>query len=215
MTVSVLLVDDHQLVRDGLRAIIEKVSDIEVVGDAKDGHEAVKMTKETNPDVVIMDVAMPNLSGIEATRKIVDSKSKSSVVALSMHRDRRYVLRMFEAGAQGYLLKECASEELIKAIRTVAGGVPYFSPSISSVIIDELRDISLRKLKPRPSLLTDREREVLQPIVEGRNVKEIAGLLNVSIKTIEAHRRNMMRKVGVASIAELVRWTIREGYTDP
>ncbi len=213
MNVKVLLADDHKIVRDGLRTLLEKHPEIEVVGEAEDGRETVQLVRELSPEVVIMDIAMPDLNGIEATRQIIAEHPNVKVIALSMHSDRRFISEMLKAGASAYLLKDCAFEELEGAIRTVGKNKVYLSPAIAGVVIE-----NYIRNAPKPessvfSLLSDREREVLQLMAEGKTTKEIASHLHVSIKTIETHRTNIMTKLDIHSIAELTKYAIREGLT--
>jgi DNA-binding NarL/FixJ family response regulator len=211
--VKVLLADDHKIVRDGLRTLLEKHAEIQVVGEAEDGRETVLQTRKLLPDIVIMDIAMPELNGIEATRQILSESPDVKVIALSMHSDRRFVTEMLKAGASAYLLKDCAFEELVIAIRTVLKGKIYLSPGIAGVVIESYIKSTPRSEVSVFSLLSDREREVLQLMAEGRTTKEIASHLNVSIKTVETHRTNIMTKLDIHSIAELTKYAIREGLT--
>lgn len=213
MTIKVLLADDHKIVRDGLRTLLEKHADIAVLGEAEDGREALQLAGKLSPDVVVMDIAMPELNGIEATRQILSEHPGIKIVALSMHSDKRFVSEMLKAGASAYLLKDCAFEELITAIRTIMKGKIYLSPGIAGVVLaDYIR--SDRKSEPSVfSQLSDREREVLQLMAEGKTTKEVAAHLNVSIKTVETHRTNIMTKLDIHSIAELTKYAVREGLT--
>ena len=209
----ILLVDDHKIVREGLRSLLETEPGFEVIAEASDGRTAVQMAHEQTPDVVVMDIAMPHLNGIEATRQIVNDHRNTKVIALSMHSDRRFMSEMLKAGASGYLLKDAASEELIQSIRTVVNGKVYLSPQIADVVVDDY----LRRLPDaEPTVfakLTAREREVLQLMSEGKATKQIAALLHVSIKTVETHRRQLMEKLNLHSVAELTKYAIREGLT--
>lgn len=213
MKTRVLIADDHKIVRDGLRTLLEKSSEIEVVAEAEDGRTAVDLAKELSPDVVIMDVAMPDLNGIEATRKIMAEHTGAKVVALSMHSDRRFVAEMLKAGASAYLLKDCAFEELVTAIKTVTKNKVYLSPGIAGVVIENYIRQAVKTEPSAFSLLSDREREVLQLMAEGKTTKEIASHLRVSIKTVETHRMNIMTKLNIHSVAELTKYAIREGLT--
>ncbi|MBS3762778.1 MAG: response regulator [Candidatus Brocadiia bacterium] len=213
MAIRVLLADDHLIMREGLSSLVNEQADMQVVDTASDGREAVKLADEIMPDIIIMDVAMPHLNGVEATRKIRENSELVRVIALSMHEDREYVARMLEAGASGYLLKDCAFEELIEAIRTVLSGSTYLSPKIAGTVVDDyLRHLPRNEISTSVDL-TPREREVLQLLAEGRTTREIANELDVSPKTIETHRRNTMKKVGVDSIAQLTKYAIKEGLT--
>lgn len=213
MALKILLADDHKIVRDGLRNLLEKQADIVVAGEAEDGREALQMTRKLSPDVVIMDIAMPDLNGIEATRLILSENHDVKIVVLSMHSDKRYVSEMLKAGASAYLLKDCAFEELITAIRTIMKGKIYLSPGISEVLIEDYFKKGQKTDSSVFSLLSDREREVLQLMAEGRTSKEIAAHLYVSIKTVETHRTNIMSKLDIHNIAELTKYAIREGLT--
>ena|SRR2546423_1819771 len=213
MGMRILLADDHQIVREGLRGLLQQEGDMEVIGEAADGRAAVQMTHDMSPDVVVMDVGMPGLNGIEATRQIMNKEPDAKVVALSMHADRRFMGEMLKAGAKGYLLKDGAFEELANAIRSVVADKVYLSPRIADVVVD---DYVRRQNGVEPSAfakLTPREREVLQLMAEGRATKEIAMDLHVSIKTIETHRRQIMEKLQIYSVAELTKYAIREGLT--
>lgn len=214
MSPRILLADDHKIMRDGLRGLIQKQRNMEVIGETEDGEKTVRMARKLSPDVVVMDVGMPNLNGIEATRQIVSERQNIKVIGLSMHSDRRYVTEMLKAGASGYLLKDAAFEELMEAIRTVMKGRTYLSPAIAETVVDEYKRTAVEKGASAFSLLTDREREVLQQIAEGKATKEIAAALFVSVKTIETHRRQLMEKTGCHSVAELTKYAVREGLTD-
>jgi len=213
MGVKVLLADDHKIVRDGLRTLLEKNAEVKVVGEAEDGRTAVQLAKKLSPDIVIMDVAMPDLNGIEATRQVVAEHPGIKVIAVSMHSDKRFVAEMLKAGASAYLSKDYAFDELEKVIRTVMANKIYLSPDISGVVVE-----SYVRHTPKPestafSLLSDREREVLQLVAEGKTAKEIAEHLHVSIKTVETHRTNIMTKLNIHRVAELTKYAIREGLT--
>jgi DNA-binding NarL/FixJ family response regulator len=210
-TIRVLLADDHKIIRDGLKTLIDKEAGMEVVGEAENGRKTIRLVQKLRPNVVVMDVTMPDMNGIDATRKIAEEVQGVRVIGLSMHSDRRYVLGMLEAGACGYLLKDCAFEELAGAIRNVAGGNTYLSPRIAEVVVKGYLDKTPGPSTGMGSALTPREREVLQLLAEGMAAKEIAGHLNVSVKTVETHRRNMMEKLGMRSIAELTKYAVREG----
>jgi DNA-binding NarL/FixJ family response regulator len=213
MSIRVLLVDDHALLREGLRSLLEKQPDVEVVGEADDGRRARERVAELSPDIVIMDVSMPKLSGIEATRQITNEFPAVKVIALSIHSKRRFVADMLSAGAAGYILKECLFDELIQAIQAVAAGGRYLSPKITDVVVDDyVKRLSGGVDSPLASL-TSREREVLQLVAEGESTKQIAMELHVSTKTIEANRRQIMEKLDMHSVAELTKYAIREGLT--
>lgn len=208
---KVLLVDDHKMMRDGLKAILDKAM-IEVIGEAANGQDAVRLARSLRPDVVVMDISMPDLNGIDATRRLVAEIRGIKVIGLSMNADRRYVVAMFKAGALGYLLKNSASDELLQAVRAVADGLTYVSPSIASVVVDMLDDDTRLRTHP-PKVLSTREREVLQLLAEGNASKEIAVHLGISVATVESHRRQIMDKLGLRTIAELTKYAIREGLT--
>jgi len=210
--VRVLLADDHQILRQGLRTLLEREPDVRVVGEATDGREAVAQAAALRPDVVVMDLSMPGLNGIEATRRIVAAQPKTKVVGLSMHADRQYVRAMFEVGAAGYLLKNSAYEELLSALRVVVGGRPFVSPAIADVVLDALR-VGAREAAAAPAELTAREREVLQLLAEGHTSKEIAAQMCIALSTVETYRRHIMIKLDLHSIAELTRYAIRRGLT--
>ncbi len=213
MDTRVLLADDHQLMRQGLRSLVVKTDGLKVVGEATNGRAAVEKVKELSPNVVIMDVSMPDLNGIEATRQISDIASNTKVIGLSMHSDRQYVGKMLEEGAHGYLLKECAFEELETAIKTVMGGRTYLSPEIADVVIENYVRGMPAKDPSAFTQLTPREREVLQLLVEGKSTRKAANTLGISVKTIETHRRNIMQKLDIHNIAELTKYAIQEGIT--
>ncbi|MFA4835571.1 MAG: response regulator transcription factor [Dehalococcoidia bacterium] len=213
MKIRVIIADDHQIVRQGLRSLLENQPDIEVIAEASDGQEVVRLAQEMSPDVVVMDVAMPNLNGIEATRQIVARVPGAKVISLSMYADSRFVSRMLEAGACGYVLKDCAFEELNQAINIVVANQIYLSPKIAGMVVKDYIH-QLQEDKPSPfSVLTPRERATLQLMVEGKTTKEIASNLSVSVKTIESYRKEIMDKLDIHSIAELTKYAIREGLT--
>jgi len=213
MDIKIIVADDHKIVRDGLRALLEEQTGMKVIAEAENGRQAVILSRKLCPDIVIMDVGMPDLNGIEATRQITSDGENVRVVALSMHSDRRFVAQMFKAGASAYLLKDCAFEELAQALTVVLTGQTYLSPEITgSVMEDYLHHLSNTDSSGF-TLLTTREREVLQLLAEGKTTKEIASQLNVSIKTIETHRQQIMNKLKVRSLAELTKYAIREGLT--
>lgn len=210
---NILLVDDHQMMRDGLRAVLEKESDLHVVGEAADGRTALGLCATLRPDLVVMDIAMPELNGIEATRQLTAQHPRIRVVALSMNADRRYVVAMFEAGAWGYLVKSSASEELIRAIRAVANDEKYVSPSVASAVVDRFVLGARAPQKAPVSDLSPREREVLQLLAEGLTSKEIAQRLSLAVSTVETHRKQIMSKLELRSVAELTKFAIRAGLT--
>ena len=213
MSIRVLLIDDHRIVREGLRGLLEKEADMEVIAEAEDGLAVLGLVQEMSPDIVIMDVAMPNLNGIEATRQIIAKVPDIKVLALSMYSDKRFVTGMLSAGASGYLLKDCAFEELIQAIRVVAANRTYLSPMVADIVVKDYLYCLEKTDSSAFSILTAREREVLQLLAEGRTVKDIASDLCLSIKTIETHRQHIMNKLNIHSIAELTKYAISEGLT--
>jgi two-component system, NarL family, response regulator NreC len=209
-SVRVLLVDDHGIVRKGVRSLLESEPGVKIVGEATDGLQAVRLAEELAPDVVVMDIAMPLLSGIEATARIVKARPEVGVIILSMHSDETYLARALKAGARGYLLKESAEDVLVQAVHTVVQGRPFFSPEISQFLVDDyLRQA--RQGGPHDSyeLLTDREREVLRLLAEGKTNKEVATLLDLSVYTVETHRTNLMKKLDLHNTAELVLYSVR------
>ena len=214
MTIRIMLADDHKMIRDGLRALLEKQRDLQVIAEAADGQNAVRTARKVSPDVVVIDIGMPDLNGIEATRQISALPHKPKIIGLSMHADRRYVTQMLKAGASGYLLKDSAFEELVKAIATVMKGQVYLSPQIAGTVLDEYRRTAKEDDGTVFSVLTEREREVLQQIAEGCSTKEIAAELSISVKTIETHRRQIMEKLKLHSVAELTKYAVKEGLTD-
>ena len=213
MPTKVLLVDDHAIIRQGLSSLLEKQPDIKVVGSVEDGRKAVDIARELAPDIVIMDISMPNLNGIDAARKIIGEIGDVKVIALSIHSSRHFVAEMLRAGASGYILKECLFDELLDAIKTVLNGGIYLSPRITGVVIDDYVKHLSTQYQPEGTVLTEREREVLQFLSEGKSTKQIALQLHVSSKTIESNRRNIMDKLGVNSVAELTKYAVREGLT--
>jgi DNA-binding NarL/FixJ family response regulator len=210
---KILIADDHKIMREGLRTLLEKQVDFQVVAEAGDGRTAVKMALKFSPDLIVMDASMPDMNGIEATRQIVSNIPGTKIIALSMHSDRQYIVEMLKAGASGYVLKDCAFDELIYAIRLVLDDVMYLSPKITDAILTEyINDVPFKNITAFSSL-TNREREVLQLIAEGNTTKEIAALLGVSIKTVETHRQQLMNKLKIHSIAGLTKYAVREGLT--
>ena len=208
--IRILLADDHALVRHGFRMILAAQADMEIAGEAGNGREAVELAEKLKPDVVVMDVTMPELNGIEATRRLIELSPRTRVLALSMHKDNVYVREILRAGARGYLLKDSADADLIAAVRAVAKGEGYLSPGVSDAVLSDYR----RHVTDPLDLLTTREREVLQMIAEGKTNKEIATSLNLSVYTIEAHRGRVMEKLNLHSTGELVRFAVRSGLID-
>jgi len=209
--VRILLCDDHKMMRDGLRAILEKEG-LDVVGEASNGHDAIELARLLRPQIVVMDISMPDLNGIDATRCLVAELRGIKVIGLSMNADQRYVIAMFKAGSVGYLLKNAASDELIRAVRAVAAGLTYVSPSIGAVVVDNVVGPASLVTAPKKAL-SSREREVLQLLAEGNSSKEIASRLSVSVATVESHRRQIVDKLNIHSIAQLTKYAIREGLT--
>lgn len=214
MSIRIVLADDHSILRDGISRSLEQEKDIEVVGQAADGLTAVQLVRKLKPDVIVMDIGMPELNGLEATRQITKEFPEVKVVGLSMHSGDKYVREMFKAGACGYVLKNCPFEELVMAIRTVANGNPYISPSISSMMIQEYVTKSENE-KNVFSILSSREREVLQQLAEGKTTKQAGMTLHISPKTVEAHRLNIMSKLGFDNVPQLTKYAIQEGLTEP
>lgn len=212
MSIKVILADDHKILRQGLRVLLEDQPDIEVVGEAGDGRTAMRLARDLSPDIVIMDIAMPDLNGIGATERIMEDLPNVQVIALSMHSNRRFVAEMFEAGASGYLLKDCALEELVSAIRTVAAGQTYLSAEITGVVVEDYVR-HLKNIDLGISQLTPREREVLQLMAEGKDTSQIASTLNVTAKTVRTHRRNIRQKLDIHNPAKLTKYAIRVGLT--
>jgi DNA-binding NarL/FixJ family response regulator len=212
--IRVLIADDHQIVRDGLRSLLEKEPDIEVIAAVEDGRTTVRLVEELQPDAVIMDISMPGLNGIEATRKITHDFPNIKIIALSMHDDGRFVTNMLKAGASGYLLKDCAFKELTKAIHVVVRtGKSYLSPDITDVVVSSYVTGTPGSEPLLYTALTPREREVLQLVVEGKTSSQIAAILYVSVKTVETHRTQLMRKLKINNLADLVKYAIKEGIT--
>ena len=214
MTIRVLIADDHQIVRQGLRTLLEREPDLKVVAQSEDGRSTVRLARELAPEVIIMDVAMPDLNGIEATRQIVTERPQVKVIALSMYADRRFVVNMLKAGASGYLLKDCAYEELVRAIRVVMAHKTYLSPGVTDIVVrDYVQGAPPDQGASVFSLLSPREREVLQLMSEGKSTIQIADSLHVSVKTVETHRQQVMHKLNIHNVAGLTKYAIREGLT--
>jgi len=213
MSIKIILADDHKITREGLATMLNSQTDMEVIGEAETGRSAVKLAKELAPDVVVMDITMPDLNGIEATRKICGETKKTRVIGLSMHSDKRFVKGMFEAGASGYLLKDCAFEELARAVRVVAEDQAYLSPAVTNLVLGEFLKRPAAGEFSKASRLSPREREILQLIAEGMSTKVMAHDLGLSVKTIETHRRQIMEKLGIHNVAELTKFAIKEGLT--
>ena len=211
MSIRILLADDHKITRQGLRSLLEKQPDMEVVAEAEEGRTAVRLVRELVPNVVIMDVTMPGLNGMEATRQIVGEFPNVKIIALSMHSDSLFVTEMLRSGASGYLLKDCAFEELERAIRTVVADKTFLSPTISGVVVDDYLHRLSKADFSDSEVLTNREREVLQLMAEGKSTKQIALRLHISVKTVETHRRQIMNKLDIHTVAELTKYGIRKG----
>jgi two-component system, NarL family, response regulator NreC len=210
--VRIFLADDHTVMRGGIRLVLERQPDLHVVGEASDGRETVNAVERLHPDVVVMDIAMPNLNGIEATRQILANGVAVSIVVLSMHSDEEYVLRALKAGARGYLLKESAEADLIAAVRAVISGKSFFSPAVSRLLVEDyVRQLQDRDIEDSYELLTTRERETLQLVAEGKSNKDIANLLNLSVYTVETHRSNIMEKLNLHGVPELILYAVRKG----
>lgn len=208
----ILLADDHKLLRSGLRLLLERQPDMTVVAEADDGREAVRNAATSKPDVVVLDIGMPNLNGIEACVQITQENSAIAVVMLSMHSDESYVLRALKAGARAYLLKDSAESDLVRAIHAVAEGKSYFSPAVSKVLLEDyVRKLQRAGVEDSFELLTSREREILQLVAEGKSNKEVANLLNLSVYTVETHRSNLMQKLNLRGVPELILYAVRKG----
>ena len=207
----VVLADDHRIVREGLRLQLGKDPRFEVAGEASDGREAVRLAAELKPQVVIMDIGMPGLNGIEATAQIVRHQPRTAVIILSMHSDESYLVRALNAGAKGYLLKETANIDLLRAVESAAQGKPFFSPAIARVLLEDyVRQLQQRGLQDSYDLLTGREKEILQLLAEGKSNKEVAAMLNLSPYTVETHRTHIMQKLNLHSTAEIVLYAVRK-----
>ena len=215
MTIKILLADDHKIVFDSLKSLLDRQPDMEVVGGAENGRVAVEQVHELKPDVVIMDVTMPNLNGIEATRQITGQYPEIKVVALSMHSDKQFVTGILSAGASGYLTKNCSFDELVKAVRLVAENKKYLCPDVTGIVIEESLSGASDKDSSAADLLTSREREILQLLAEGKTIKQIAEQLFLSIKTIYTHRDQIMKKLHVENMAELTKLALRDGLIAP
>jgi DNA-binding NarL/FixJ family response regulator len=207
----VLLADDHSIVRRGLRSLLEDAG-VSVVGEAADGLEAIRLAEEHLPDVLILDVAMPRLNGIEVAARTQKLTKRPGVIMLSMHADESYIIRALAAGARGYLLKSATDEDLLPAVKAVAAGKPFFSPAVTGVLVEDyVRRLQMRGLTDSFHLLTDREKEVLQLLAEGRSNKEVATLLDLGLSTVETHRANLMQKLNLHNTAEIVLYAVRKG----
>ncbi len=214
MPITVFIADDHRLMRDGLRRVLSEEADFQIVGEADNGRETVKQVRKLAPEVVIMDVGMPDLNGVDATSQICHSDVDTKVLALSMHGDGQHVRGMLQAGASGYVLKDCAAEELATAIRTIKGNKVYVSPDVAGVIVgDYVQHLSGTATTTDGPVLSTREREVLQLVAEGKSTSQIGSAMHISVKTVETHRKRLMDKLELRSVAELTKYAIREGIT--
>lgn len=210
--IRIVLADDHVVMRNGLKLLLERQPNFEVAGEAANGREAVEICEELKPDVLVVDIAMPNLNGIEAARQIAAKLPQTAIVILSMHSDESYVLRALKAGARAYLLKDSAEADLINAIRAVSEGKAFFSPAISKMLVDDyVRRLEQRGVDDSYELLTTREREILQLLAEGKSNKEVAAMLNLSLYTVETHRGNILQKLNLHSVPELILYAVRKG----
>ena len=211
MKIKILIADDHKILRTGMRSMIEKEPDLEVVGEAENGITAVQMACDLNPDVVIMDIAMPGINGVDATREILSKAPEIKVLALSTYSEKQFIFAMLKAGALGYLVKDCAFEELVSAVRSVAENKIYIAPKVLNIVVKEYLNNKSQELPKDDVQLTPRERDVLRLITKGKNTKEIASELYVSVKTIETHRQNIMNKLGIHNVAELTLYAVQIG----
>jgi two-component system response regulator NreC len=211
-TIRILLADDHTVMRSGLRLLLERQPNLSVIGEAADGREAVNLAAAEQPDVVVMDIAMPHLNGVEAARQIVNHNPKVSVAILSMHSDESYVIRSLKAGARAYLLKDSAEADLIAAIHAIREGKTFFSPAVRRILKEDfMRQLEEMGAEDTYELLTTREREVLQLVAEGKSNKEVANLLNLSLYTVETHRTHILQKLNLHSVPELILYAVRKG----
>ncbi len=213
MSIRIIIADDHTIVRHGLTRLLQQDSDVEVIAQAQNGHATVELARELSPDIVVMDVGMPDLNGIDATQQILRENSKIKVLALSMHSGRKFVVAMLKAGASGYLLKDCALEELTTALQTIMSGKIYLSPAITDIVVDSYVRQPAESEKSAFSVLSQREREVLQLMAEGNTTKQIALHLHISPKTVEGHRLRLMSKLDIDNVAQLTKYAIQEGLT--
>ena len=210
--IRVLLADDHNVMRKGLRLLLERQPNISIVGEASDGRQCVELAETERPDVVIMDVAMPNLNGIEAARQIVNRNPHVAVAILSMHSDESYIIRALKAGARAYLLKDSAESDLIAAIKAISEGKSFFSPAISRILVEDyMRDLERKGVDDSYELLTTREREILQLLAEGKSNKDVANMLNLSLYTVETHRTHILQKLNIHTVPELILYAVRKG----
>jgi two-component system, NarL family, response regulator NreC len=209
--VRIVLADDHTVMRNGLRLLLERQPNLQVVGEAADGRQAVALSESAHPDVVIMDIGMPNLNGIEAARQIVNHNARTAIAILSMHADESYVIRALKAGARAYLLKDSAEADLLAAVRALTEGKSFFSPAISKILVEDyMRQLESRGAEDTYELLTNREREILQLLAEGKTNKEVANMLNLSLYTVETHRTHILQKLNLHSVPELILYAVRK-----
>lgn len=214
MKVTIIIADDHQIMREGLRSLLERQPNLEVIAEASNGRECVELCRKLKPQLVLMDIGMPDLNGIEAARQCRAEAPDTKVLALSMHSDRRYASGMLAAGASGYLLKDSAFEELAQAIQTIISGRVYLSPAIAGLVVEDyVHRLTDQEAPTAYSTLSAREREVLQAMAEGKSTREIAEALHLSVKTVETHRQNIMNTLDIHSVAELTKYAVREGLT--
>lgn len=210
--IRILLADDHTVMRNGLRLLLERQPNLTVVGEASDGRETVRAAESVSPDVVVMDIAMPNLNGIEAARQITATRPETAIVILSMHSDESYVIRALKAGARAYLLKDSAEGDLIAAIHAISEGKSFFSPAISRILVEDyMRQLEQKHVEDTYELLTAREREILQLLAEGKTNKEVAAILNLSVYTVETHRTHILQKLNLHNVPELILYAVRKG----
>ncbi len=208
----ILLADDHGIVRRGLKSLLESRPGLEVIGEAADGLEALRLCGELSPDLLIIDISMPKMNGIEVASRVQKLERPPGIIILSMHADESYIMRALGAGARGYLVKDATDEDLLPAVKAVAAGKPFFSPAVSAILMEDyVRQLRTRGLSDSYELLTDREREVLQLLAEGRSNKEVAALLDVGLSTVETHRANLMQKLSLHNTAEIVLYAVRKG----
>ena len=210
--IRILLADDHTVMRNGLRLLLERQPNLSVVGEASDGRETVSLAEDLSPNVIVMDIAMPNLNGIEASRQITTAHPETAIVILSMHSDESYVIRALKAGARAYLLKDSAEGDLIAAVRAVTEGKSFFSPAISRILVEDyMRQLEQRHVEDTYELLTQREREILQLLAEGKTNKDVAAMLNLSVYTVETHRTHILQKLNLHTVPEMILYAVRKG----
>jgi two-component system response regulator NreC len=210
---NILIADDHGVMREGLKVLINNQPDMEVIGEAEDGQKVVQLAKQLSPDIIVMDISMPNLNGVEAARQILEENPDIRIIALSVHSDKHFVTEMLKAGASGYVLKSCLFDEVLRAIHAVGNGDYYLSPKITDVVVDDYKYYMATANKSAEVRLTHRERQVVQLLAEGKSTKQIAVALHVSPKTVDSNRREVMNKLGIFSVAELTKFAIKEGLT--